>query len=115
MKLATIALTLAVIALTFANVSPADQPPPAGRWEKFLQSKDLTPRQRAAYELIGKLHTSHLVQEDVPGGLEVPSLSENSKDPADVLFRMGIDVLPMLADALDDETPTKSVTEKGNG
>jgi hypothetical protein len=32
-------------------------------------------------------------------------------EPADVLYRMGIDVLPMLVDALDDETPTKTVIE----
>src|SRR5262249_57938806 len=35
---------------------------------------------------------------------------KDSTGPMDVLYRMGLDVLPQLAEALDDRTPTRTVT-----
>jgi RNA polymerase sigma factor (sigma-70 family) len=91
------------------GVAPA-KPALPNRWEKLLQNKDLTAKQRAAYEQIAKLHTVKLEQED-RGAISIPSFVENSKVPTDLLFQMGLDALPMLAEALDDETPTVTVTD----
>jgi RNA polymerase sigma factor (sigma-70 family) len=84
------------------------------RWEKRLQDKDLTAKQRAAYEQIAKLHTVKLDQGDW-GSIQIPSFGQESKIPTDVLYQMGMDVLPILAEALDDETPTKTVTDNRRG
>jgi RNA polymerase sigma factor (sigma-70 family) len=94
-------------------VSAPPEPPMENlnRWEKLLQDRNLTPRQRAAYEQIAKLHTVKLERGEHPGMIEIPSSDRNSKVPTDVLYKMGIDVLPMLAEALDDETPTATVTD----
>src|SRR5262249_19284720 len=39
----------------------------------------------------------------------------DSKLPTDVLYTMGLDALPMLAEALDDETPTATVVTLREG
>src|SRR5207249_2335138 len=78
-------------------------PVPPNRWEKLLQNKDLTAKQRAAYEQIAKLHSIKIGQGDW-GTIPIPSFFGNPKIPTDVLYAMGVDALPMLAEALDDET-----------
>jgi hypothetical protein len=97
--------------------APPPEPPMENlnRWEKLLQDRNLTAKQRAAYEQIAKLHTVKLLQEEFPGSIQIPSFDRNSKVPTDVLYKMGIDVLPMLAEALDDETPTATVTDNRRG
>jgi RNA polymerase sigma factor (sigma-70 family) len=79
------------------NTKPAPAPP--NRWEKLLQDKKLTAKQRKAYEQIAKLYAIKLQKED----------------PTDLLFHMGLDALPMLAEALDDETLTGTVTTQEEG
>lgn len=99
---------------TAEDVQPGEKPitaapVPPNRWEKLLQDKDLTAMQRSAYEQIAKLRSVKIEEEDW-GTIAVPSRDKNSKLPTDVLFGMGLDALPMLAEALDDETPTATVT-----
>jgi hypothetical protein len=91
--------------------APRPTPPAKNRWEKLLENKDLTAKQRTAYEQIAKLHTVQLQQWDHRGSIAIPSFDPVSKVPTDVLYRMGLDVLPILAEALDDETPTATVTD----
>jgi hypothetical protein len=93
-----------------ARTAPPPRPkePPVkelSRWEKRLQDRDLTAKQRAAYEQIARLHTVKLEAEDW-GILPIPSFDEDSKLPTDLLYKMGLDALPMLAEALDDQTAT---------
>jgi RNA polymerase sigma factor (sigma-70 family) len=95
--------------------TPAGEPPAMNRWEKALRNKNLTPKQRAAYEQIAKLHTAKLGQWAEWGVVQIPSFEPDSKLPTDVLYRMGVDVLPVLAEALDDETPTATVTDLREG
>jgi RNA polymerase sigma factor (sigma-70 family) len=97
-----------------APVGPRENPPVKNRWEKRLEDKDLKAKQRAAYEQLAKLHTVKLDQDDHRGTIHIPSWVENSKLPTDVLYKMGVDVLPILAEALDDETPTATVTSNRN-
>ncbi len=100
------------------NVGPENSKsavPPPNRWEKLLQNRELTAKQRAAYEQIANLHTVKLDQEDHRGAISVPSFVKNSKLPTDVLYAMGLDALPMLAEALDDETPTATVITARGG
>jgi uncharacterized protein (TIGR03067 family) len=89
-------------------------PLPPNRWEKLLLDKDLTAKQRAAYEQIAKLRTIKLDSWDW-GSIPIPSFVKDSKLPTDVLFAMGLDALPMLAEALDDETPTATVITQREG
>jgi hypothetical protein len=88
----------------------AEEPAVKNRWEKRLQDKELTAKQRAAYEQLAKLHTVNLQLLD-GWAIQIPSLGPESKIPTDVLYRMGMDILPILAEALDDETPTETVTD----
>jgi RNA polymerase sigma factor (sigma-70 family) len=91
---------------------------PAGakpnRWEKLLQDKNLTAKQRSAYEQIAKLRTIKLDSSGW-GSISVPSFVKDSKLATDLLFAMGLDVLPMLAEALDDEAPTATVITQREG
>lgn len=81
---------------------------PPDRWEKLLQDKKLTAKQRAAYEQIAKLRTVKAPETGF-GSVQIPSFIKDSTLPTDVLYAMGLDALPMLAEALDDETPTATV------
>ena len=45
----------------------------------------------------------------------IPIPTGDSKLPTDVLYTMGFDILPMLAEALDDETPTATVITQREG
>jgi RNA polymerase sigma factor (sigma-70 family) len=96
-----------------AQPAVAEEPPvkELNRWEKRLRDKNLTAKERAAYEQLAKLHTVKLQQWDHRGSIAIPSLGPDSELPTDVLYRMGVDVLPVLAEALDDETPTATVTD----
>jgi RNA polymerase sigma factor (sigma-70 family) len=90
------------------EVDQDKKPVPPNRWEKLLLDKNLTAKQRTAYEQIAKLHSIKIDQGDW-GSISIPSFVKGSKLPTDVLFAMGLDALPMLAEALDDETPTATV------
>jgi RNA polymerase sigma factor (sigma-70 family) len=98
--------------------APRAEPPVKNRWEKRLEDKNLTPKQRAAYEQVAKLHTVNLPQWSDRGAFDLfPPLSQgkDSEVPTAVLYRMGVDVLPVLAEPLDDETPTATVSVNRRG
>ena len=114
----TIAVTVLVataVAAPFATTEPVAEEPPAkepNRWEKRLKDKNLTAKERAAYEQLAKLHTVNLPQWTDRGAFDPFPPFSSGKDsdlPTAVLYRMGVDVLPILAEALDDETPTRTV------
>ena len=94
-----------------AEEPPAKQP---DRWEKRLRDQDLTAKQHAAFEQIAKLRTVKF-EPGVWGIFPIPSTIKDSKLPTDVLYAMGPDALPILAEALDDETPTATVTPAREG
>ena len=102
-------MTFLLAALISSPTAPRQETPVNARWEKRLEDKSLTAKQRAAYEQIAKLHTVKLFSRDSRGSLWMPSFDPKSKLPTDVLHRMGVDALPFLAEALDDETPTETV------
>jgi RNA polymerase sigma factor (sigma-70 family) len=88
---------------------PAD---PGARWLKAAQRPGLPPRERAAYQQFARLHQGAYKQLTNWGTLLVPP---DPADPLNVLSRMGLDVLPKLAEALDDITPTRTETTDGSG
>jgi RNA polymerase sigma factor (sigma-70 family) len=102
---------------TVAKTPPAagdkkakELPDPAERWLKAAQRPGLSAREKAAYEQIAKLH---LLAIERPPHLMPPDQTDfltDGNEPTDVLYRMGLDVLPQLAEALDDVTPTKTAT-----
>ena len=63
-----------------------------------------------AFEQIAQLHTVSLLAWNDRGSLQIPSFDSESKVPTDVLYRIGVDALPALAEALDDETPSETET-----
>jgi RNA polymerase sigma factor (sigma-70 family) len=95
-----------------AKTPPADGdqkakefPGPAERWLKAARRPGLSAREKAAYEQIAKLHLCEFEQVTwVSFAGWKPGVEANESITA--LIRMGFDVLPQLAEALDDRTPT---------
>jgi hypothetical protein len=94
-------VALAVLSAT-AYVAGADDDP-GQRYLRKASQQGVSPFQKAAYEQLAKLHES----KDFAGG-ELEGITRNADDPMAVLHKMGLDVLPVLVDALDDTTPTQA-------
>jgi RNA polymerase sigma factor (sigma-70 family) len=94
----------------------SNDPPPVGdqadRWLQAARRPNLPARQKSAYEQLAKLRHSEYPQLTNWGTLLIPP---DPADPLNALSRMGLDVLPQLAEALDDQTPTRTVTTDGRG
>ncbi|HMF20213.1 MAG TPA: TIGR03067 domain-containing protein, partial [Gemmataceae bacterium] len=81
------------------------------RWSRASRRQDLSEKAKAAYEQIAKLHLCAFSQMDHRGSIAILSWKKDSAEPMDILYRMGLDVLPQLAEALDDDTPSKTITD----
>jgi len=78
------------------------------RWEIMLRKNGISPLQRRAYEqLANDFKGEQLTQWDIVFYLYP------KPNPMAVLREMGIHVVPILAKALDDNTPTKTVNRLG--
>jgi RNA polymerase sigma factor (sigma-70 family) len=86
-----------------------ENPDPGDRWLRAAQRPNLSAREKAAYEQLAKVHRCAF-QNVTWTARSFLDLGKDSDGPMDVLYRMGLDVLPQLAEALDDRTPTKTVT-----
>ena len=86
----------------------ADGVPVANRWEVKARQREVTSLQRQAYQQLAKLHYfngSQMTQWDIVDyEFTIPK-----PNPMTVLRDMGIHAIPMLAEALDDNAPTKTV------
>lgn len=93
-----------------AGDEKAKEPPDlAERWLKAAQRPGLSAREKAACEQIAKLHLCEFEQVTwVSFAGWKPGVEAN--ESVNALLQMGFDVLPQLAEALDDTTPTKTVT-----
>jgi RNA polymerase sigma factor (sigma-70 family) len=86
-----------------------ERPDPGERWRKAAQRPGLSDREEAAYEHLAKLHLCAF--EPVGTGARarhILNLRGAPDGPFEHLYRMGFDVLPQLAEALDDDTLTES-------
>jgi RNA polymerase sigma factor (sigma-70 family) len=100
-----------------SNAPPPDggkgaegRPDPGERWRKAARRHDLTDREKAAYEQIAKLHRLAIERPPAFATADQTDFLTGGDEPTDVLYRMGLDVLPQLAEALDDDTPTRTAT-----
>jgi hypothetical protein len=82
------------------------------RWLRAARQPNLTPRQRLVFEQFALLRQSSYGQLTNWGTLKIPP---DPTDPMNVISRIGLDVLPQLTEALDDDTPTATVTADGRG
>jgi hypothetical protein len=83
---------------------------PGSRWLRRAAEPELSPLQRTAYTQLASAHLCYLAQLDHWETVQVLSWHEDSQEPMDVLYRLGLDVLPVLAEALEDGTPTRTTT-----
>jgi hypothetical protein len=113
--LRTLAIVIGVLFSANCNEVPTAQPAPnAG--ERYLRAAarpGVTPVHKAAYEQLAQLHAVDSAEMYDGWGpplaqfftaLQAPSM------PISILNKIGYDALPVLVDALDDNTPTKTVT-----
>lgn len=90
-----------------STASAADEPD--ARWLQKAQHANLSSLRKNAYEQIAKLSISKLTMWMNPGGFDILTIKAGSDSPAETLYNMGLDVLPVLIEALDDTTPTTVV------
>ena len=103
----------AVVLVVLLGIANADDAP-GQRYLDAVSRKDISALQKQAYEQLARVHDSEyplaitgFVKHSLtlrPRGRTLANSSSN--DAIDVLDRMGFDVLPVLAEALDDPTPT---------
>ena len=96
--------------------APATATLPVNRWTKKALQANLSPLQKAAYEQLGQVHRCELSQGDNPGPpYELDQPVPGSPKAVTNLHDMGLDVVPILTEALDDITMTKTVSEGHSG
>jgi hypothetical protein len=112
MKHNRLLLMAAVFSLVITRYAIPAERNPGERYLKAAARPGITVLQKAAYEQLAKIHAEgdfsmpldpSSTYLDSPAGTYTGFQTRG--DPAGVLFRMGVEVLPTLTDALDDETP----------
>lgn len=88
---------------------------PADRWLAKAAQPGLSALQKAAYEQLAQVHLANLQQMSIPGSYSIDSPAPSSTKAVGNLYAMGLDVVPILAEALDDTTMTKTYSTHGNG
>jgi hypothetical protein len=79
---------------------------PDARWLEKSREPGVTPLRRAACEQIARIRICEITFFMRPGGFDILRLKADEQSPTDALYKMGIEVLPVLVEALDDATPT---------
>jgi hypothetical protein len=97
--------------LSFPCALCADETPPVNRWEVKARKKELTPIQRRAYQQLARLHDFKGFVWNEMGNMDYDEFWVPTPNAMTILRDMDIDAIPILAEALDDETPTKTVIE----
>lgn len=107
-KLAPLCLSWGISVIPAVGSEAAD---PGERWIKRThEQKKLQPFQIEAYKQLSCLCKCQFQQFDHRGNIMVVSFSKDTEQPTDMLYNMGLKVLPILAEALTDETPSKTIT-----
>ena len=100
---------LAVLLLvSSADAIAATEPDP--RWTQQAQKPGITTLQKQAYEQIAELRNFSGAGMIPEGFYILPADKVTTKSCVLVLYEMGLDVLPVLVEALDDTTPSGFVT-----
>ena len=99
----------AVLLLLVGGHAAAVAGEPGERWTLRAQQPGLSPLRKKAYEQLAKVHTCRFESLTGRGSICVLSFNRTSDLPMDVLHSMGLDALPIIAEALADSTPTQTV------
>ena len=98
-----------ILVSTAACATPAGEEP-GSHWLQKAADPRLSPLQRVAYTQLASVHRCDFDQINHWEMIEILSRHEESQEPMDVLYHLGLDVLPGLAEALADDTPTRTTT-----
>jgi hypothetical protein len=85
---------------------------PDKRWLRAAERPGLSAKAREAYKQIARIRLCAFKQVYHVAGL---SGGWDPNGPTEVIYRMGLEVVPQLAEALDDATPTRTVITAGSG
>jgi hypothetical protein len=94
--------------LPLSGFSGGADEPNAARVQGAQQAELPSVRKRASQQL-AKFRVARCTMWMNPGGFDILTIKAGSETPAKTLYNMGLDVLPALVDALDDNTPTAVV------
>ena len=104
-------LTVVIIGLSAGALRAHADDEPGDRYLRLASQQGVSPVQKAAYEQLARLYRGDFTEVidscDFAGPLPNNSMA--------ILFKMGLDVLPVVAVALDDDTPTRTITVHGSG
>jgi hypothetical protein len=84
------------------------------RWASKARAAGLTPVQKAAYEQMAQLQDCRWEQLTIPGAPEPMLAAPGTPTAGRVLLGMGMEVVPELAEALDDVGESKTRTAHAN-
>ena len=96
--------------LCISRAASAAETPIANKWDAKSQQVGITARQREAYRQLARLHDfrgQQMTEADSVWYRVVVS----TPNPMTLLGDMDIEVVPILVEALDDNTPTKTVND----
>jgi hypothetical protein len=84
-----------VAALPLLSTAKAADEPDT-RWLQKAQQANLSPLPKKAYEQIAKLRVSKLTMWMNPGGFDILTIKAGSESSAEILYKTGLDVLPVI-------------------
>lgn len=84
------------------------------RWTAKAERPEASALEKRVYPLIRALDGCELQQAKVPGSPDVRFPAPGTTQVTEQLMGMGLQVVPLLAEALDDQRPTKTVPRSGN-
>ena len=106
---AALAATFVLLGVASSGYAQTAQTSEA-RWRQKAEQLGVSPLGKKAYQQVALLAVAVPPYRSEYGGLNVGELRAGSEKPADALAEMGLPVLPILAEALNDTSPTKIVT-----
>lgn len=82
-------------------------------WLARAREPGVSALQRKVYEQLARVNSLKLPV-DVPGGVMWgPGMHKDN--PLSIIYNLGIDTVPVLAEALEDDTPTRTTLPSWNG
>lgn len=105
---------LVVFALTCLLCHATASGTPDLRWMQRSQQTGLAAFQKKAYRQLALLRIARSTYPGPFGGPDLWSIAAGSEMPFRTLSKMGMNILPILVEALDDATPTLCVTASRN-
>lgn len=103
--------SVVVVVLLFISSTAYADDNPGARWLRKAKEPGISKMQRDVYEQLAKVHSAKLGV-IVPGG--VIWAPGQKGDPLTAIYNMGFEAVPVLAEALEDDTPTRTILPDRN-